>query len=210
MLEAILAFLADLSRQREEGRLPRPGQVARAACAWWPEVEAGALGRALGHPLAPVTMLWRVLGQGVRGNPLHPRRRDRDGVRLAQDLAGWAKLFNRIMTDLPARVPWPSDGVPASSLEGDGGWCDLCGLCCAHAGTAPHPPDGVEYPAYWYHALAGQTLWPQPFCPFLFQTTERVNFFCGLHPIKPLACRRFDQADCQRGLPNRGLVVSDD
>jgi hypothetical protein len=32
----------------------------------------------------------------------------------------------------------------------------------------------------------------------------RPLFFCGLHPIKPLACRGFDQDDCQRGRPGRG------
>jgi hypothetical protein len=62
----------------------------------------------------------------------------------------------------------------------------------------------VDYPAFFHHALAGETLFPQPFCPFLFQALDRPLFFCGLHPIKPLACQRFDQKDCQLGRAGRG------
>lgn len=209
LLEEVLGFLEDLSAARRADRLPARREVADAARQLWPEADAATAARALSHPLAPVTMLWRVLGRGIRGNPLHPRPRDRDGRVLARDLLAWCRLFNRITNDLPGRVDWPAEGVPASSLEGDGGWCDLCGMCCAHAGTVPHVPPGVDYPPYWYHALAGETLWPQPFCPFLMQTTGGTLFFCGLHPIKPLACRRFDRDDCRRGRPVRGLVAPD-
>lgn len=200
-----LDLLENLGRARALGQAVTPELAAPLVERLWqaPPERQQAL-QALGDPYLALTMLWRVLALGLRGNPLHPRPRDQEGQGLARDLLAFLRLHLRIRSDLPALVAWPEDGLDFRELNGDGGWCDLCGQCCCHAGTVPTAPPGVEYPAYWYHALAGSSLYPQPFCPFLFQARELPLFFCGLHPIKPLACSRFDQADCARGLAQRG------
>lgn len=201
-----LALLENLSGLRSEGRCITKEHALCLLAPIWPLPEARlAAAKALSDSFLAVTMLWRTLGQGFRGNPLHPRPRDTNGPRLAADLLAVLRLHLKIRADLPALVAWPASGVAADSLEGDGGWCDLCGHCCCHAGTVSTPPAGVEYPSYFHHALAGETLFPQPYCPFLFQSLERPLFFCGLHPVKPLACRLFDEKDCHRGKKSRGF-----
>ena len=201
-------LLEDLGRGRALGLLPSLEQARQAAGLVWADPsQREAAARALADPYLALTMLWRVLALGFRGNPLHPRTRDRDDRHLAGDLLAFLKLHLRLRGDLADRVDWPEEGLAAGDLRGDGGWCDLCGECCCHAGTVPTPPPEVDYPAYWYHALAGESLLPQPFCPFLFQARNLPVFFCGLHPIKPLACRRFDRTDCARGRPHRGYLA---
>lgn len=200
-----LELLAELSQLRLLGRTLDQPRLEKACAGLWPEpAEQDLALRALQDPFLALTMLWRTLGQGFRGNPLHPRPHPSQGQRLIQDLMAFFRLHLRLRGDLAGRVDWPQAGVPASALRGSGGWCDLCGECCAHAGTVPTPPTGITYPPYWYHALAGHTLYPQPFCPFLFQSRQGAVFFCSIHPIKPLACRDFDATDCQRGRPGRG------
>lgn len=202
------ALLSELAELRAAGRLPGAAQ-ARAWCAAL-GLEPGdneAVAQALMDPYLPAGMLHQVLVQGFRGNPLHPRPRDADDQRLASDLTAYLRLFPRLRRDQDARpeLGLPPGGLASTDLVGDGGWCDLCGQCCAHGGTAPNSPPGVDYPPYWYYALAGETLYPQPFCPFLVQTVDIPSFFCAIHPIKPLACSRFDRADCDRGRPHRGI-----
>lgn len=187
---------------------PPPEETARPLVeAVWPagQERRDALA-ALASPFLALTMLERTLVRGFRGNPGHLRPTDDDGPRLAADLLSILRLHLRMNAALPALVPWPRQGVPAGELTGDGGWCDLCGMCCCHCGTVPTPPAGAKYPPWFHHAIAGESLWPQPFCPFLFQAIGQPLFFCGLHPIKPLSCSRFDQKDCQRGLPGRGFL----
>lgn len=202
---ACQALLAQLGRERALGGSIEP-QRARplAALVWSQPQEVEQAVAALCEPYLALTMLWLTLGLGLRGNPHHPRPRQEQGAPLTRDLLAFLRLHLRLRADLPALVDWPPDGLPHQELHGDGGWCDLCGRCCCHGGTVPTPPPGVDYPAYWYHALAGATLLPQPFCPFLFQARGLPMFFCGLHPIKPLACRDFDQNHCRRGRPQRG------
>lgn len=198
-------LLEALGRERALGGLIDQGRAEPLAARVWPgPQEAATAARALCDPYLALTMLWRTLALGLRGNPIHPRPRGLPDSRLAQDLLAFLSLHLRIRADLPALVDWPAGGLDHGQLDGDGGWCDLCGECCCHAGTVPSTPEGTRYPAYWYHALSGETLYPQPFCPFLFQARGKPLFFCALHPIKPLACRRFDQADCRRGRPHRG------
>lgn len=200
-----LALLGDLGRERALGGAVDGGRASRLAALVWPQAEeAATAARALCDPYLALTMLWRSLAWGFRGNPIHPRPRGLPGTRLAGDLLAFLRLHLRIRADLAAWVDWPANGLDHRELNGDGGWCDLCGECCCHGGTVPSSPEGVDYPAYWYHALSGDTLYPQPFCPFLFQAQGLPLFFCALHPIKPLACRRFDQTDCRRGRPHRG------
>ncbi len=198
------ALLRLVGEARAAGRLPGREEVLPLARSLWPQA-ADQAAAALVDPFLAATMLWRTLGQGFRGNPLHLRPLDDDGPRLARDLLALLELHLRIRRGLAGLVEWPAGGQPAGGLVGDGGWCDLCGQCCCHCGTVPTPPPGVDYPAWFHHALAGELVHPQPFCPFLFQTLERPLFFCGLHPIKPVACRRFDRADCERGRPGRGF-----
>jgi hypothetical protein len=207
LLAACLNLLTNLGQRRARGGPPSLEEARALAAAVWPG-PAGheAAAQALSHPYLASTMLWRTLGQGMRGNPHHLRSRDADGGRLAGDLLALLRLHTRLWEDLPARVQWPAGGVAADTLVGDGGWCDLCGQCCCHCGVVPAPPAGVDYPAHWYHILAGEAVAPQPFCAFLFQALGQPLFFCGLHPIKPRPCSDFGRADCERGLPTRGLA----
>jgi hypothetical protein len=173
----------------------------------WPETfEADTILEGIQSPYVAWTMLYRTLARGFRGNPLHPRPLDQDMPKLRADILAFVKLHLRIQKHLPKLIPWPKQGLDADQLIGDGGWCDLCGQCCCHAGTVPHPPKGIDYPPFFHYALAGETLYPQPFCPFLFQAMGQPAFFCGLHPIKPVACSRFDKSDCERGILGRGCV----
>lgn len=202
-----LNLCQDLLRRAGEARasgvLPNREDILPQVEALWPEQAEQAV-RALCDPYLAATMLWRTLGQGFRGNPNHLRSRDHDGPRLSRDFLALLILHLRIRNALNGLVDWPADGQPAGELVGDGGWCDMCGQCCCHCGTVPTAKPGVNYPPWFYHALAGETVQPQPFCPFLFQAVEEPLFFCALHPIKPIACSRFDRADCERGLPGRG------
>ncbi len=199
-------LLTTLGGRRAKGG-PPPANLARPLVeAVWPgEPEQRDALAALASPFVALTMLERTLARGFRGNPGHLRPADDQGERLASDLLAFLRLHLRITAELPALVAWPPAGVPAADLAGDGGWCDLCGQCCCHCGTVPTPPDGTDYPPWFHHAIAGDSLWPQPFCPFLFQALGQPRFFCGLHPIKPLACSRFGRADCDRGRPGRGF-----
>lgn len=207
LLAACLNLLEDLGASRARGGPPAPALASRLAATVWPDpAQAAEAAQALTHPYLALTMLWRTLGQGMRGNPHHLRPRDADGARLAGDLLAILRVHTRLWRDLPGLVSWPAAGVAADSLVGDGGWCDLCGQCCCHCGVVPAPPPGVDYPAYWYHLLAGEAVAAQPFCVFLFQALGRPLFFCGLHPVKPLPCSVFDRADCERGRPGRGLT----
>ncbi|KIX15212.1 hypothetical protein [Dethiosulfatarculus sandiegensis] len=176
----------------------------------WPETfEAELVLEGIQAPHLAWTMLFRTLVRGLRGNPLHPRPLDQDSPELAETVLTFVKLHLRIQKHLPDLVLWPEQGLDADQLIGDGGWCDLCGQCCCHAGTVPHPPQGIDYPPFFYHALAGETLYPQPFCPFLFQAMGQPAFFCGIHPVKPIACSRFDKTDCERGSQGRGCITND-
>lgn len=204
-LKLCLDLLVQAGQTRAAGVLPGHKDMLAAARALWPD-EAEEAAQALVDPYLAATMLWRTLDQGFRGNPNHLRPRDTHGPRLTRDLLILLKLHLRIKNALPGLVDWPQAGQPALDLVGDGGWCDLCGQCCCHCGTVPTPPEDVRYPPWFYHALAGEALHPQPYCPFLFQALERPLFFCGLHPIKPIACRRFDRDDCERGRPGRGYL----
>lgn len=203
-LHMCLEVLERLGEERARGAPLSPESAREAALALWGS-DCAEAAEALISPHFPLTMLWRTLGQGFRGNPQHPRPRDEDGDRLAVDLLAFVRLHSRIVAALPGLVDWPPAGLPASELSGDGGWCDLCGQCCCLGGTVPTPPEPIRYPAFFYHAISGETLFPQPFCPFLFQALNQPLFYCGLHPIKPLACRRFGHPDCERGRTGRGF-----
>lgn len=204
LLTACQDLLTDLGRARALGQSADVAGQADQIQAIWPRIEDQASARAaLADPYLALTMLWRTLALGFRGNPRHLRPVDRDGAVLAADLLTMLKNHLRIRRALPDLVSWPAEGQSAGDLVGDGGWCDLCGECCCHNGTVPNPPPGVDYPAFFHHLLAGSGVLPQPFCPFLFQARDRPVFFCAIHPIKPVACSRFGAPDCRRGRPGR-------
>lgn len=204
-LEAARQLLTSLGRARALGLPPDLNPVRDLLPRVWPDPgQRERASQVLADPHLAHTMLWRTLALGFRGNPNHLRPLDRDGRRLAEDLLAFLGQHARLRAGLIGRVDWPSQGVPAATLLAEPGWCDLCGECCCHCGTVPTPPPGVDYPAFFYHLAAGEGLSPQPYCPFLFQTLGRPLFFCGLHPIKPVACTAFDRQDCARGRPGRG------
>ncbi|MCB2188176.1 MAG: hypothetical protein KQJ78_17290 [Deltaproteobacteria bacterium] len=206
-------FLAAVGPARAAGAPLEPSAFAAWPARLWPgdpaaQVAAQDAARAgLADPYLPWTRLWEVLALGHRGNPLHPRPRDTQGPRLVRDLAAYLTLFRRLRADLTGPLALPARGLAFGELAPDeGGWCDFCGRCCCHAGTVPTPPPGVRYPGWWYAALAGETLFPQPFCPFLLQTRDRPAYFCAIHPVKPVACRSFGPRLCATGLAERWQV----
>lgn len=203
-LEATRELLTSLGRARALGLPPDLKPVRKILASVWPDSELRQrAAAALADPYLAHTMLWRTFVLGWRGNPNHLRPLDQDGQRLSTDLLTFLGQHTRLRAGLTGLVDWPRRGLPAEVLLTDADWCDLCGECCCHCGTVPTPPLGVDYPAFFYHLAAGEGLTPQPYCPFLFQSLGRPLFFCGLHPIKPLACRAFDQRDCARGRPHR-------
>lgn len=205
LLAACQDLLTELGRARALGQAPDLAGVEPWLATIWPRPQDQASARAtLSDPYLAHTMLWRTLTLGFRGNPRHLRPRERDGVALAADLLALLRIHLRIRKELGGLVDWPEEGVSANDLVGDGGWCDLCGECCCHNGTVPSPPPGVDYPAFYYHLLAGAGVLPQPYCPFLFQARDRPVFFCAVHPVKPVACSSFGAGDCRRGRPGRG------
>ena len=202
ILDRLSGFLKKVAEARTMGAAIDSSWLEAECTELWPR-EKGAAVAALTDPFLAVTMLKRVI-DGFRGNPHHLRPLDTDGVRLAADLLTHFRMHLRLRRGLDGLVDWPAYGLPGGDLEGAGGWCDLCGECCVHCGTVPNTPPGVDYPAYFYHAISGGWLSPQFFCPFLFETRDSGLFFCGLHPVKPLSCSRFDLEDCERGRPGRG------
>lgn len=204
-LAACQNLLTQLGRGRALGRPPDLAAVEPWLSLLWPQAADQDRARAaLADPYLAHTMLWRTLVLGFRGNPRHLRRPDTSGAVLAADLLAILANHLRIRQELGGLVDWPAEGLAGTELAGDGGWCDLCGECCCHNGTVPSPPPGVDYPPFYYHLLAGAGVTPQPFCQFLFQARDQPLFFCGIHPIKPLACSRFGAGDCLRGRPGRG------
>jgi Fe-S-cluster containining protein len=69
----------------------------------------------------------------------------------------------------------------------------------------PNPPPKIRYPDHWYSFLAGEAVENQQLCPFLFQYFGEPLYFCAIHHIKPLACRRFGRENCRKRLADRNL-----
>lgn len=123
---------------------------------------------------------------------------------LARELIEWAAAFARIRRDIESL--FDPAGITCIPLDGtrhplpDGQWCNLCGICCRIGGVPPEPPAGIRLPDPWPALLAGERLGNQQVCPFLFQYFGESRYFCSIHQVKPMACRAFDAADCQRRL----------
>ena len=174
------------------------------------ETDVSILLEALPDPYFPLGMLEQTIFADVVGMRffINKRRWDLEPS-LGRELVKWAKVFLRIRHDIqtlfdPNTVTcMPVDEtrhrLPSSQ------WCSLCGVCCQIGGVPPDPPAGVVYPDHWLGFLAGETVENQQLCPFLFQYFGEPRFFCAIHNIKPISCRRFDQKDCHRRLEDRGL-----
>jgi hypothetical protein len=75
-------------------------------------------------------------------------------------------------------------------------YCDHCGACCEIASGLPEFPREVPIPSHWQHVF-GQGLgrWHR-FCPFLWEDRLTGHSLCAIHPWRPLACRAFEQEEC--------------
>lgn len=174
------------------------------------ESEIFVLRQALLDPYFPLGMLDRTMFADVVGMRFFINKHRPDlQPSLAAELIAWAKAFVRIKSDIeglfnPATITCiPLDGLK-HQLPSDQ-WCTLCGVCCQIGGVPPLPPPEIRYPDYWYNILSGKTLENQQLCPFLWQYFGEPRFFCAIHNIKPIACRRFDRKDCRLRLKDRNL-----
>jgi len=188
---------SDIFLQQLLSRYQTPGEVA-------------ILQQALSDPYFPLAMVTQTLFADVTGMRfyINKRRPDLEPV-LAKELLEWTEIFHRIRLDIRAFfdaktitcIPFDGKRHPLPS----GNWCTLCGVCCQIGGVPPDPPPGITYPDHWHAFLAGKTVENQQLCPFLCQYFGEPMFFCGIHNIKPMACRRFDKKDCQQRLADRDL-----
>lgn len=84
------------------------------------------------------------------------------------------------------------------------GYCDHCGQCCEIASGLADFPEGIRIPTHWM-GVFGQGLghWHR-FCPFLWEDQLKGHSFCAIHPWRPLACRAFEEEECdylKKGAP---------
>ncbi|UCD31059.1 MAG: hypothetical protein JSV38_09580, partial [Desulfobacterales bacterium] len=139
---------------------------------------------------------------------INKQRPDLEGA-LAIELLGFAHAFLQIRDDIatlfdPATITCiPLDGK-RHGLPRDQ-WCRLCGTCCQIGGVPPNPPPGIHYPEHWTVFLSGTSIENQQLCPFLFQYFGESTFFCAIHRIKPVSCRKFDLKDCQKRRAEKNL-----
>ena len=174
--------------------------------------DRSTLRQALLDPYIPLGMLTRTMFADVVGMRfyINKRRPDLEPV-LAAELLGWVRAFLRIRLDIQTRFdPETITCIPVDGTRHplpSGQWCTLCGICCQIGGVPPNPPPGIRYPDHWYDFLAGNAVENQQLCPFLFQYFGEPVFFCAIHHIKPIACRKFDLNDCQKRLMEKNLHI---
>ncbi|MBW1608290.1 MAG: hypothetical protein JRF45_07090 [Deltaproteobacteria bacterium] len=174
------------------------------------ETDVSILSEALPDPYFPLGMLEQTIFADVVGMRffINKRRWDLEPS-LGRELVELAKVFLRIRHDI--QTLFDSNTVTCIPVDEtrhrlpSGQWCSLCGVCCQIGGVPPDPPAGVVYPDHWLGFLTGETVENQQLCPFLFQYFGEPRFFCAIHNIKPISCRRFDRKDCHRRLEDRGL-----
>jgi len=174
------------------------------------KTDVSILSEALPDPYFPLGMLEQTIFADVVGMRffINKRRWDLEPV-LGRELVEWAKAFLRIRHDIQTLFdPNTITCIPVDETHHrlpSGQWCTLCGVCCQIGGVPPDPPADIVYPDHWLGLLAGETLGNQQLCPFLFQYFGEPRFFCAIHHIKPISCRRFDREDCRRRLEDRCL-----
>ena len=174
------------------------------------EADVSILLEALPDPYFSLGMLEQTIFADVVGMRffINKRRWDLEPS-LGQEILEWAKAFLRIRHDIQTLFDFKTvTCIPVDETRHrlpSAQWCTLCGVCCQIGGVPPDPPAGVVYPDHWLGFLAGETVENQQLCPFLFQYFGEPRFFCAIHNIKPISCRRFDRKDCRRRLEDRGF-----
>jgi hypothetical protein len=203
-----------LNRLENGAHPPVNGFMKQLLSRYHTKRDAFILKETLLDPYFPLSMLVQTIFADVVGMRfyINKHRPDLEPV-LARELLEWATAFFRIRIDLqtvfdPGTVTCiPVDGerhpLPAEQ------WCTLCGVCCQIGGVPSTPPPGIRYPEHWYAFLAGDTLENQQLCPFLFQYFGEERFFCSIHHVKPMACRRFDREECRKRLSDVDLHFND-
>jgi hypothetical protein len=174
------------------------------------KTEVSTLQKVLLDPYFPLGMLEQTIFADVVGMRffIKKSRPDLEPV-LAGELVDWAAAFLSVKNDIqnlfdPETITCiPLDGT--KHLLPPGQWCTLCGVCCQIGGVPPEPPSGIYYPEHWYAYISGRAVENQQLCPFLFQYFGESRFFCAIHTIKPMACRKFDRKDCLRRLADNNL-----
>ena len=174
------------------------------------QTDSSVLRKALLDPYFPLGMLEQTVFADVDGMRFYINKRRLDlEPGLAEELVKWSKAFLRIRGDI--QQMFDPETITCIPLDGKrhqlptGQWCTLCGVCCQIGGVPPLPPAGVRYPSYWDTYLAGGAVKNQQLCPFLFQYFGEQRFFCAIHDIKPMACRKFGEVECRRRLVEGGL-----
>ncbi len=174
------------------------------------ENDSTILRQALLDPYFPLGMLEQTLFSDVDGMRfyINKNRPDLEPVLIAE-LVDWSKAFVRVRMDIETFFELESiTCIPLDAQKHtlpSGQWCTLCGVCCQIGGVPPAPPAGIRYPDHWYTYLAGGAMDNQQLCPFLFQYFGEPFFFCGIHHVKPMGCRSFDEEDCRQRLSERVL-----
>ena len=195
---------------QSEMRQPVNGRFDRLLAHWSFQADSSVLRRALLDPYFPLGMLEQTVFADVDGMRFYINKRRLDlEPGLTEELEKWSEAFLRIRLDI--QKLFDAETITCIPLDGKrhqlptGQWCTLCGVCCQIGGVPPLPPAGVQYPDYWNTYLAGGAVNNQQLCPFLFQYFGEQRFFCAIHNIKPIACRRFGEEECRRRLVERGL-----
>ena len=186
------------------------GLLDQMLCRCSSEPNSAILRQALLDPYFPLEMLAKTLFSDVDGMRfyINKSRLDLEPV-LVSELVDWSKAFVRIRADIERfSDPKSITCIPLDDRRHalpTNQWCTLCGVCCQIGGVPPTPPPEISYPENWYAYLSGGAVGNQQLCPFLFQYFGEPFFFCGIHHVKPLSCRDFDEEDCRQRLSERGL-----
>jgi len=199
-----------LSKHRRSAKHPLNGILEQLLSRYRLKKDVYVLRQALLDLYFPLGMVVRTTFADVVGMRffINKNRPDLE-PKLAEELLQWAAVFLRIRRDI--QTVFNPETITCIPLDGrrhslpSGHWCTLCGVCCQIGGVPPKPAENVQYPDHWYTFLTGEAIENQQLCPFLFQYFGTPRFFCAIHNIKPLTCRRFDQKDCRRRLDEPGL-----
>jgi hypothetical protein len=106
------------------------------------------------------------------------------------------KAWREARSALLAGPPVPAESVVATKRLDMAAYCDHCGACCEIASGLPEFPQAVSIPSRWQHVFGrGLGRWHR-FCPFLWEDRSNGHSLCAIHPWRPLACRAFEQDEC--------------
>lgn len=163
--------------------------------------------RALTDPYFPVTMTARthLRLDCSRFPSASPEKLEK--VKMNR-VAGLSRMFLRLRSDIAAMET--HGRVSSMRLTGRmdqslpwGQWCTFCGECCRINGVNPAPPPGIVYPGHWLDYISGDTPIPSEFCVFQFEYFGLDRYFCSIHAVKPLACRKYEREHCLSAHPGK-------